>query len=121
PKFSPWVVINDVGSFFQSRFVEAIEKWDVGTADQRALIAKGKEARGTFSYDEIADITEYNKMEIVLLQELMEKFRGSCETVGYVPARWQGPGLLAESMFKRHGVARSRDINLFSDPTMAGL
>lgn len=114
-QYGPWIVINDVGSFFQCRFVEALEKWNVGTAEQRALIKAGKDARSTFSFSDIEDITEYNNLEIELLQELMERFRDACVATGYVPTRWQGPGLLAESMFRAHNVPPSKEIKLFDE------
>jgi hypothetical protein len=120
-KGGKWVVINDVGTFFQCRFVEALEKWDVGTLEERELIGRGKEARGTFAFEKIEDISTYNALEIRLLEQLMEKFRAACVQVGYVPARWQGPGQLAEAMLARHNVPRTKDIPLLNDPTYADL
>jgi hypothetical protein len=116
-----WRVFNDVGSFFQCRFVEAIAKWDIGTEKQRELIGVGKEGRANFSFADIESIDEYNAMEIVLLEELMEKFRAACLETGYTPARWQGPGLLAEAMLSKHGVQRTRDISLFNTEAYEGL
>lgn len=116
-----WTVINDVGSFFQCRFVEAIAKWDVGTAAERAMIGAGKDARGTFQYADIEDIAAYNALEIKLLQELMEKFRQACNDAGIVPRRWQGPGLLAEALFAANHVPASRDVSLFRDDRFTGL
>lgn len=115
-KYGPWLVINDVGSFFQTRFVDALSKWNVGTDEEREAIGRGKEARGSFDYSEIEDIATYNALEIELLQQLMEKFRAACKAVGYVPARWQGPGLLAEAMLSRHSVPRTKDVPVLNDP-----
>lgn len=116
-EYSPWLIVNDVGSFFQTRFVEALEKWDVGTAEQREAIGIGKEARGTFDFSGIEDIATYNALEIELLQQLMSKFRAACSQVGYMPAKWQGPGQLAEAMLSKHGVPLTRNVTLFNDPS----
>jgi len=112
----PWVVINDVGPFFQCKFVEALEKWNIGTSDQLALIRKGKDMRGNFSINDVEEIAEYNRMEIVLLEQLMEEFRKACTEVGLVPAKWQGPGQLAKALMKKNGVPRTRDVPLLNDP-----
>lgn len=119
--YGPWFVLNDVGSFFQCRFVEALEKWDIGTPEEREAIGIGKEARGDFRYSDIESIADYNALEIRLLSEMMEKFRAACIKTGYVPARWQGPGLLAEAMMAKHGVPKTKDIALFQDPKYDGL
>lgn len=116
-----WLYINDVGSFFQCPFVTALEKWDIGTPNERALIEAGKGKRADFEISQIDDIDEYNTLEIVLLAQLMEKFRETCVRVGYVPSRWQGPGQLAEAMFRKHGVAKSKDVKLLNDPKRQGL
>lgn len=120
-EWGPWLFINDVGSFFQARFVEALEKWDIGTPVQREDIARGKEARGSFAIDSLEDIRTYNFLEIELLQALMERFRAACETAGYLPARWQGPGLLAEAMLAKHQVPRTKDVPVLMDATYADL
>jgi hypothetical protein len=110
-----WVVINDVGSFFQCRFVEALDKWNIGTLKQRESIGVGKDKRANFTIDDLEEIDPYNQLEIVLLQELMGKFRDACQEVGIIPSKWQGPGQLAEAAFRKFGVKRSRDVPLF-DP-----
>src|SRR5216117_2022691 len=38
----PWITIHDVGSFFQTSFVKALELWVVGTPDEREAIGQGK-------------------------------------------------------------------------------
>lgn len=115
-KGGKWIVINDVGPFFQCRFLEAIKLWGVGTPEQHELIAKGKNMRGNFLIEDMEEIAEYNAMEIVLLQELMEKFRIACSDVGLVPNKWQGPGQLAKALMQKNGVPRSKDVPLLNDP-----
>lgn len=120
-KGEEWLYINDVGSFFQAPFVTTLEKWSIGTEAEREAIAAGKEKRGNFEISQLSEIDEYNQLEIVLLGQLMEKFRETCSLVGYVPNRWQGPGLLAEAMFRKHGVKPTSKVKLLNDPTKAGL
>jgi DNA polymerase type B, organellar and viral len=120
-KDSHWITINDVGSFFQCRFTKALDDWDIGTAEQRDAIGAGKDLRGTFQIGEIDDIRRYNLLEIELLQRLMDKFRASCIDVGIVPAKWQGPGQLAEALFRKYAVPASKNVPLLSDPAYAGL
>lgn len=103
------VTINDVGTFFQTRFVRALEQWNIGTVEQRELIGEGKEQRATFGHL-TAETVEYNRLECELLVDLMEKFRRTCEIIGYVPARWQGPGQLAKAMFRKHGIPKTADL-----------
>lgn len=116
-----WTVINDVGSFFQCRFVEALEKWDIGTPEERALIGAGKERRNNFTWKDIDEILPYNQLEIRLLEQLMVRFRAACIDVGIVPAKWQGPGQLAEALFKKYSVPPSKDVPILRDPAYAGL
>jgi hypothetical protein len=110
----PWIVINDVGPFFQCKFVDALEKWNIGTDEERAIIRRGKSMRGNFEISDIHEIAVYNKMEITLLEELMEAFRKACSDVGLIPAKWQGPGQLAKALMKKHGVPRSKDVPLLN-------
>lgn len=99
-----WTAVNDVGSFFQCRFVKSLEDWDIGTVKERELIQAGKERRGGryLSPDDL----KYNWRECVLLAELMEAFRAVCDEAGYVPRQWQGPGYLASAMMAAHEVPR---------------
>ena len=58
--------INDVGTFFQSRFLTALQRWKVGTPEQWDIIVKGKEDRAVFG-GLTHDTVFYNKMECDLL------------------------------------------------------
>ncbi len=107
----PWVTINDVGSFFQCAFVTALEKWEIGTAEQRKAIGDGKNKRAGFKELD-AETDAYNALEIELLQSLMESFRAVCREVGYIPTRWQGPGWVAAKMLATHGVVKSKDLDI---------
>lgn len=107
----PWYTIHDVGPFFQCSFLTAIAKWGIGTESEREVIGHGKALRSSFT-ELTAETQAYNALEIRLLESLMHSFRDVCEAIGYMPRKWQGPGYLAETMMRQHGVTRSRDLTL---------
>jgi len=108
PTVGPWVVVSDVGAFFQCSFLKALTLWNIGTPEERKAIGEGKAQRADFG-ELSADTITYNLLEIRLLQDLMEAFRAVCLEVGYVPTRWQGPGNLAVAAMKRHRVPPTRE------------
>ena len=106
--YGGWVNISDVGSFFQCSFVKALQQWfgdDEEKTEVIAAIAEGKEKRAVFGA-----MTEYerryNLLEIIMLQQLMERFRATCYECGLRPAKWQGPGNIAAYLFKSKGLPR---------------
>lgn len=109
-----WVVINDVGQFFQSSFLSTLTKWNVGTDEEREMIRKGKLMRADFT-EHTPEIEAYNALECLLLEQLMTDFRGVCKETGYVPKKWQGPGYLASSMLERHGVPKRDDVPILKN------
>lgn len=98
--------VNDVGTFFQCKFTTALKRWNIGTDEQRRIIEEGKEGRAHFG-ELTPETIFYNGMETNLLEELMDKFRRTCEIIGYLPTRWQGPGQLAKAMFRKHNIPRT--------------
>lgn len=119
--YAPWVEVSDVGTFFQCPFTAALERWDIGTPEQRAAIADGKAKRRTFDSSQIPDIDKYNLLECLLLAELMERFRETCRRSGYVPRKWQGPGQIAEAIMRSRGIKKSRKVPLLKDERYQGL
>jgi hypothetical protein len=111
----PWIIIHDVGSFFQTSFLHSITLWDIGTDDERTVIETGKTLRSHFSQTSSELQFLYNGLECVLLAELMESFREACISAGYVPKKWQGPGLLAEAMFRKHDIPKTEELAVFQD------
>lgn len=120
-KGGPWVTINDVGPFFQCKFVEALKLWKIGTEEELDVIARGKDMRGNFDVKDIEEIARYNATEIRLLEQLMEAFRNACNDVGLHPAKWQGPGNLAKALMAKNGVPRSKDVPLLNNPDFSEL
>lgn len=115
PKFAPYVVVSDVGSFFQCRFIKTIKDWEIGSAVQHEQIAAGKDMRADFGVM-TPEIIEYNELEMILLAALMDSFRSVCIEVGYIPKKWQGPGYLASAMMDKHGIVKNDSIPCLTPP-----
>src|SRR5437016_4648700 len=62
-EYSPWIVVNDTGTFFQSPFITTIRSWDIGTEEEREKIAEGKELRSEFAKITDQYVDEYNALE----------------------------------------------------------
>lgn len=109
-----WVIVSDVGSFFQCSFVTALRRWGIGSEETLATIEEGKKARSEFA--EVTDETRvYNALEIELLEDLMTQFRAVCVDMGYIPRLWQGPGNLAKAMLAKHSVPRTKELPSIPD------
>lgn len=120
-KGQKWVIINDVGSFFQCSFVTALERWFPEPQYREIIdrIALGKSQRNEFG-GVTQEEREYNLLEIRMLELLMEKFRDVCDELDIRPGKWQGPGNLVSAVFRREGLPRNRDIPLWEqDPDVA--
>jgi DNA polymerase type B, organellar and viral len=112
--WGPWIVLSDVGQFFQSSFLTTLIKWNVGTEAEREMIRAGKAKRADFGvFNE--ETRAYNALECVLLEQVMTEFRDVCEETGYVPKKWQGPGYLASAMLAAHGVPKRDDIPILKN------
>lgn len=94
------VYIQDVQGFFQSSFEAALKKWDIPVPE---IITEFKALRNEFSPKMIEKIKLYNREELRLLIELMEKLRtADCEAfeaIGldpkHTPRTWYGAGARA--------------------------
>jgi hypothetical protein len=81
----------DVWKFFQSSFVKALDRWDIGKTAQRRFIAKQKERRGAF--EGIGPTEErYCQLECALLAELVTKLLEAHEQAGVRLQSFYGPG-----------------------------
>jgi hypothetical protein len=109
-----WIVINDVGPFFQTTFLNTLRRWDIGTEEERQFIEWGKAKRATFGAHD-AETEAYNALEVLLLEQLMTNFRAVCVETGYVPKKWQGPGHLASAMLTVHGIPKRDEIPILTN------
>lgn len=109
-----WFVVNDVGQFFQSTFLNTLRKWEIGDEQEQEIIAYGKSQRSNFK-GVSEEVDAYNALECFLLEQLMTNFRAVCDETGYVPKKWQGPGHLASAMLEAHGIPRRDDIPILTN------
>lgn len=94
---SKWMYICDVGPFFQTSFLKAIDpsKWPtpVCTPEEYQVIVDGKSARGQETQTD-QEMIKYNILENRLLSRLMERMQSGYREMGIrIPAhKWYGPG-----------------------------
>lgn len=100
------VRIDDTFSFYTSRFDSALEKYDIGTAEEREAITKDKNKRADFWDKDRDEITEYNALELRTLVELMNRNRADLNSAGFFISKWHGPGAVANHVLKRHNVKK---------------
>lgn len=132
----PWVVISDVGPFFQCSFVKALKAWFGWTEGKPPneiwhgetpefekivnLIAEGKDQRANFGgLDQY--MHDYCKLECDMLVLLMNKFRDVCYELKLYPQEWQGPGRLVSAVLAREKYPRSKDVPLWNGPRGADI
>ena len=108
------VIINDVGSFFQTSFVKALTMWEIGTPEELDQIQAGKNQRSDFK-DLSNEIEQYNSLEVSLLAKLMSKYRDVYGELEIHPAKWQGPGQIASAVMKRHSITKNKDLEVPMD------
>jgi DNA polymerase type B, organellar and viral len=97
--------VNETLGFFQCTFVKAISNWNIGTAEERGVIAENKMRRDEFS-ELTEEIIKYCKLECLYLAMLMSEFREVCKAAGILPQQWRGAGWLASALLKKHGVPK---------------
>jgi hypothetical protein len=95
--------IYDLFSFFACSFVKALENWNVGTPSEIAHIKGGKDQRGSFTLDNLeTDVVPYWRDELRLLVQLADSLRDILYSAGIRPARWHGPGAVADYLFREY-------------------
>ena len=88
--------MNETLGFFQCRFVKAISDWNIGTDEERSVIAENKTRRDEFS--QLTDeIIKYCKLECRYLAMLMTEFREVCAAAGIVAPAMEGRGMAGVS------------------------
>jgi hypothetical protein len=91
--------------FFQCTFAKALDNWEIGTKQERAIIAENKGQRDQFL--QLNDtIIEYCKLECRYLAMLMTEFRQVCDSASILTKQWSGAGWLASALLEKHRVPK---------------
>ncbi len=96
------IIIHDVGSFFQTSFVNALGEHHIGTDEQRTYIAAMKDKRADFDIANVEAIIAYSKLECQLLADLIAKLQDDYMRVGLNAYPFEGPGPVANKALTRH-------------------
>jgi hypothetical protein len=96
------VEISDVFGFYQSKFVTALESWNI--EDAGGNIARMKGERDSFTLDQREEITRYCFDECKLLVSLMNSLEESLNGAGLRPNAWNGAGAVAAAMLRKQKV-----------------
>lgn len=107
------VRISDTFGFFQSSFLNTLKDWKIGTDEEITIIKEGKSGRGNFTGS--IEERQYNALECVLLEQLMNKFKTACDNANMTPALWEGAGWLATRMYDLHNNPKRKDTVLPDD------
>lgn len=102
------VTIWDVGRFFQCTFVDALEKWGVGTAEEWERIRAMKARRSEFQASEARQIREYCLSECRQLAQLVTELNAAHEQAGLRLRSWHGPGSTASVGLRMMGIQKKR-------------
>jgi hypothetical protein len=97
------VKVFEVFGFFQTRFVKALEDWDIPVQDVDSL-EEMKASRSTFDPTMLPAMIEYCHTECKLLVRLMEGLRDALEYVDIRLRSWNGAGAIAAALLRREGV-----------------
>ena len=107
-------LLYDVLPFFQTSFVNACDEYLGKDWSYREEIIREKANRGSFTYDQIEGISEYNRAELATLVRLANELRQRLHKVEIRVKRWDGPGAVASALYTKYGT-KSR---LVSPPEM---
>lgn len=97
----------DVWKFFQSSFVKALQRWEVGTKRQVDFIARQKERRGSFAGIGRRE-ERYCQSECTLLAELVTRLLSAHEEAGIHLKSYYGPGSTAAVVLAEMGADQQR-------------
>lgn len=112
---APWMYICDVGPFFATSFLKAIDPKDwpdspVCTAEEYATIREGKGNRDAAAFG--SEMIRYNLLENEVLSRMMERLNKGYVAIDVRLAKnkWFGPGQAAQAWMSGVGLAKSTEI-----------
>ena len=97
------VTVWDVGKFYQSRFVAALEASGIAPSD---LIQRMKEERGTWRESDLDRMRDYCLEECQALARLCELLETQHERIGLSLKSWHGPGSTASTLLSKNKVEK---------------
>src|SRR6266446_3469112 len=93
----------DVAPFWQTSFIKALDMTlDKDKVIERELIEEGKEARGTFTHENIEWVSRYNKAECHNLAWMCVELDKWFKAAGVKPLHYNGPGSAAKAMLRTY-------------------
>lgn len=95
--------IDDIFSYFRSRYDKVLHKYKISTVEIRDKITEGKEMRSDFHWKDIDFIQSYWELELTTMVELMDTIRGDINEAGFFIGQWHGPGALAAYALREKG------------------
>ena len=107
-------LLYDVLPFFQCSFVSACDEYLGTDWPYRDEIIREKANRGSFTYDQLEGISEYNRAELATLVRLANELRERLHKVEIRVRRWDGPGAVASALYTKYGTKS----HLVSSPPM---
>lgn len=100
--------IDDVVSYFNSRYDTALSKFGIGSDAQMRILSEGKDSRNEFLWENIHEIERYWALELELGPPLMDKVRHSVYKAGFFIGTWHGPGAIAKAALKKEGMEKHK-------------
>lgn len=102
------VVIDDVASFFQCSFLDAMSGMKSSIRilpKEQELIDWGKPRRDSLADEPMNKIINYNQSELNVGSRMMAAYRDALHKLGLYPTRWYGPGAIAKELLIQKGIA----------------
>lgn len=93
-------IIHDIFKFFNTSFVNTLEKWDIGTKESRDEMQLMKEERSRFDKKTTNEIIEYSLNETKYMAELATKLVRSHKDIGLKLRMFFGAGSSAMAMLE---------------------
>lgn len=98
----------DVFSFFQCSFVKACREY-LGDRPEFDAIEAMKDQRSGFG-QVTPEVRVYMNQELDYLVLLAEQLRARLAAVGIEPSSWHGPGAVASTVLRKHGIGKARGV-----------
>lgn len=96
--------LYEISGWFHCRYDTALERYGIGSAEERSAITSDKNRRNEFLWEDIDEIREYMRLELKLMPSLMDRIREICLSAGFSPRGWYGPSALARQLLTRHKI-----------------